>query len=390
MQITICGGGNAAHTLAGLLAARKGLEVNVYAPYGDEAQCWFQGITARGGISVVTPSGTLLGRPHQISANPGKVVPGSELVLLALPAFAHESILHDIAPHLDAGVWVGALPARGGFQWSAKRVLASRGANATLFGLQTLPWACRIQQYGQEVIVLGTKVEVDLATWPSQRAEETAALLTDLLGLCLRPISGFLSLTLAGTGQLIHPGVMYGLFHNWHGHRYTEAPLFYQGINATTADTLQRLSDEVQILRADLEQRFPDLDLSAVRPLGEWLCHSYGGAIADTSSLQSCFVTNQSYAGLRAPMCATDDGFVPDFRSRYLIEDVPYGLVVTRGIAAMAQIATPTMDQVITWAQDRLGQEYLVEGKLQGQDVATSRAPQRYGFGRLEDVIHEG
>jgi hypothetical protein len=386
MQITICGGGNAAHTLAGLIAARQGFKVNVYTPLNDEARRWRQGIAAQGGIALVSHEGTLVGRPHHVSDDPAAVVPGSQLVLLALPAFAHEIILHDIAPHLDDGSWVGALPARGGFDWCVNNILKTTSKSITIFGLQTLPWACRIQGYGQKVAVLGTKTEVDLATWPSNYAEGIATLLGDLLVVHLRPISSFLSLTLASTGQLIHPGVMYGLFHDWDGHPYAEAPLFYQGINATTAEVLQQLSDEVQSLRAALEQHSPVLNLSAVRPLREWLYHSYDGNIADTTSLQSCFVTNRSYAGLRAPMHSTDYGLVPDFQARYLAEDVPYGLIVTRGIAELANVPTPTMDRVITWAQMRLGKEYLVGGKLRGRDLTTSHAPQRYDFKRLDDI----
>ncbi|MFQ5858361.1 MAG: NAD/NADP octopine/nopaline dehydrogenase family protein, partial [Anaerolineae bacterium] len=251
---------------------------------------------------------------------------------------------------------------------------------------QTLPWACRIRQYGQEVAILGTKAEVDLTAWPPDVAGEIATLLSELLEVRLQPSASFLSLTLADTGQLIHPGVMYGLFRDWDDRPYAEAPLFYQAIDATTAGILQQLSDEVQILRAALERRLPHVDLCAVRPLDEWLRRSYGDAIADASSLQSCFATNRSYAGLRAPMRPTGGGLVPDFQARYLAEDVPYGLVVTRGIAELAGVATPTMDRVIMWAQKCLGKEYLIEGKLQGGDVASSRAPQRYGFESLDDV----
>lgn len=407
MQITICGGGNAAHTLAGLIAARQDFQVNVYTPLNDEVQRWRQGIAAQGGISVVSDEGTLTGRPHQVSDDPATVVSGSRLVLLSLPAFAHEIILEDIAPHLDKGTWVGVLPARGGFDWCAMNTLAVKNESVTIFGLQTLPWACRIRQYGQEVAILGTKTEVDLAVWPFDRAQGMAALLSDLVRVRMQPISGFLSLTLAGTGQLIHPGIMYGLFHDWDGQAYTEAPLFYQGINTATANILQQLSHEVQSLRTVLEQRYPHLDLSAVRPLDEWLRRSYGDDIADTSSLQSSFVTNRSYAGLRAPMRPTQDGLVPDFQARYLAEDIPYGLLVTRGIAELAGVPTPTMDQVINWAQARLGKEYLVahtrpaatqgnpatparplgNGKVKGRDIGVSRAPQRYGFTTLDDMM---
>ncbi len=404
MQVTVCGGGNAAHALAGLIAARRDWTVNVYAPYGDEAQRWREGIAARNGIAVVTSGGTRTGRPHRVSADPVEVMPGSGLVLLAVPAFAHELILHDIAPYLDENAWVGALPARGGFDWCATEVRRSRGAREqgsrgaevqgskgelflVVFGLQTLPWACRLTTYGQEVEILGAKAAVDLAAWPSSAAGTVANLLSEPFGVRLEPVANFLSLTLANTGQIIHPGVMYGLFRDWDGRPYDEAPLFYQGIDAPTAGLLQQLSDEVQAVRRALEWHFPDLDLSAVRPLDEWLRRSYSEDIGDASSLQRCFVTNRSYAGLRAPMRQAGSGWVPDFQARYLSEDVPYGLVVTRGIAELAGVPTPVMDEVITWAQERLGKTYLVNRSLQGRDVASTRAPQRYGFHQLDDLI---
>jgi hypothetical protein len=389
MQITICGGGNGAHVLAGLISARQGFGVNVYAPLNDEAQRWRQGIEARGGISLTRRDETLLGRPHRVSDDPAAVIPGSQLVLLSLPAFAHEIILRNIAPYLEDGVWVGALPARGAFDWCAREVLGGKESSVILFGLQTLPWACRIREFGQEVTVLGTKTEVDLAAWPSRHAEEVAALLSDLLGVPMCPISSFLSLTLAGTGQLIHPGIMYGLFCDWDGRPYAEAPLFYHGIDTRTADILERLSGEVQSLRALLEKRFPDLDLSAVLPLYDWLRRAYGDKVRDYSSLRNCFVSNEGYAGLRAPMYRADGGWVPDFQTRYLTEDVPYALIATRGIAELAELSTPMMDQVINWSQECLAQEYLVDGELRGRNLAASRAPQRFGFTSLSRVVRD-
>lgn len=397
MQVTVCGGGNGAHALASLLAARTDWIVNVYAPYGDEAERWQQGIAARGGIVATgdiggsASNGAIVGRPARVSADPAEVAPGSRLILLALPAFAHGLTLDAIAAHLDAGARVGAFPARGGFDWCAADVFARTRPEEGLpavFGLQTLPWACRLTTYGQEVEILGTKAAVDVAAQPAEVAGEVAGLLSAPLGLRLEPAAGFLGLTLANTGQLIHPGIMYGLFHRWDGRPYAEAPFFYQSVGAETSDVLQQMSDEVQDIRAVLEGVYPDLDLSAARPLDAWARRAYAGEIADPSTLQSCFATNRSYGGLRAPMRSTDAGLVPDFKARYLAEDVPFGLAVTRGIAELVGVATPIMDRVITWAQERLGKEYLVGGKLQGRDVSETRAPQRYGLQTLDEIRH--
>jgi hypothetical protein len=388
-RITICGGGNAAHALAGIFSSRKDLVVHVYAPFGDEALRWNQALDSRVGMQVLYPNKTVSGHPAMISANPAEVVPGAQILMLALPAFAHEKTLRDIAPHLTSGAWIGTLPARGGFGWAAREVLGAAADSFVVFGLQTLPWACRITEYGREVTILGTKKRVDLAIEPLAQAPEVGAILADLLGLPLDPIASFLSLDLAGTGQLIHSGIMYGLFHQWDGTPYTKAPLFYQGVDDETSDLLESMSEEVQVLRAELKRQFPRLDLSAVRPLHDWILRSYTGDIADPSTLRSSFVTNRSYAGLLAPMISNADGLVPDFNARYLSEDIPFGLVVARGIAELAKVKTPVLDKVIIWSQHRLNNEYLSDGKLQGRDLSSSRAPQRYGINQLSQLVHD-
>jgi len=44
--------------------------------------------------------------------------------------------------------------------------------------------------------------------------------------------------------------------------------------------------------------------------------------------------------------------FVPDFHYRFLAEDVPYGLVVSRGIGEIVGVPTPTLDVVVRWARN--------------------------------------
>jgi hypothetical protein len=391
MQVTVCGGGNAAHALVGLLAAQGSHLVNVYLSFEREARLWQAGIASQGGIEVLQREATRLGRPHAISCDPSQVLPGSQLVLLALPAFAHQAVLQQIAPYLDSGAWLGAIPARGAFDLCAWDALGEKCFSLTLFGLQSLPWACRIIDYGRSVKILGTKARLDLAAWPAVRAAPLAQQLGALLGICLDPAAEFISLTLAGTGQLIHPGILYGRFQDWDGRPLAEASLFYQGVDAPTAGILEQMSAEVQQLRRALQDHFPSLDLSAVRPLAEWLLRSYPDDILDKTSLQTMFNTNRSYAGLQVPVRPQTEGplpagLLPDFQSRYLSEDIPYGLIPTRGIAELAGVAMPTIDRVILWAQARLDQEYLVAGKLRGRHLTATRAPQRYGLHSLEQL----
>lgn len=387
MLITICGGGNAAHTLAGLLASQEGIRVRMYLPFGAEAERWREGVRQEGGMRVVGATGEKTGLPERISADPAEVIPGSQLVILALPAFAHEAMLRSMAAYLDQDIWMGAFPARGGFDLCVKEVLKERTAGVTIFGLQTLPWACRIEAFGRQVRILGSKACVDVAAQPAGQLGEICEFLEGALGVGMAAVPEFLSLTLAGTGQIIHPGAMFGLLHDWDGEAYEQAPLFYEGIDDFTVGVLQRMSDELQEVREGLAANFPALDLSAVRPLAEWLLNAYAHTIEDAGSLKGCFVTNKSYMGLKVPVKPARGGWVPDFQARYLAEDLPYALVVTRGIAELAGIATPQIDKVIVWGQERLGKNYLVGGKLQGADVAASHAPQRFGYGDIGDLV---
>ena len=114
----------------------------------------------------------------------------------------------------------------------------------------------------------------------------------------------------------------------------------------------------------------------------------YSHDISNKSTLHKAIQTNASFQGIKHPVKTTEDGkFVPDFTHRYMTEDVPYGLVVIRGIAEIVGVKTPNIDKVLTWCQEKMGKEYLVNSKLRGKDVDSSRAPQRYGFTSLKSIL---
>ena len=64
------------------------------------------------------------------------------------------------------------------------------------------------------------------------------------------------------------------------------------------------------------------------------------------------------YAGLTAPMLKDGATYVPNYKYRYLSEDIPRGLCVVKGIALLLNISTPSLDKIIAWGQLKLQQEY--------------------------------
>jgi len=314
------------------------------------------------------------------------------LVVLVVPAFAHVTWLEKIAPHLKTTAVIGALPARSGFEFDVMRIIPGirPDGGRQIFGLQTLPWSTRVQQPGKLANIGALKAKVFVATLPGSHAASLAPLLSALLGTEIIASPNFLNLTLGNPGQIIHPGIMYGWFSKWSGKRYREdeIPLFYKDLTDYTGKIVQSLSNDVVAVAEKIDAASNGkLDMSTTLPIHEWLCMSYPTQTADFSSVTSCLRTGPIQAR-KAPMVEVAPGeFVPDFQYRYNSEDMPYGLAISKSIGQMADVATPTLDAVIDWSQKKLGKQYLVNGKLTGEDVHELRIPQNYGINNLDELL---
>jgi hypothetical protein len=331
-------------------------------------------------------------RVRTISADPAQVIPSADVVIIVVPAFAHAAVLRRIRPYVGEKTAIGCLPTRGGFEFEFEELVAPRrGVGPTIFGLQTLPWSTRVVAFGEVVNIGAVKAEVVLASRPAAQAPDLSDQLSRMLGTCVIPAESFLGLTLGNQGQFIHPGLMYGHFHSWRGEAYDEGdiPLLYAQATEEMGDRVERLSTDAIKVAREVEARSRNaLNLQAtVLSAHEWLRRVYSHVTADTSTVASCFRTGPIQAR-KAPMIEVEPGkLMPDFQYRYLSEDVPFGLVVTRAIAELADVQTPAIDEVIIWAQSALEKVYLVGDKVRGPDAADLPIPQNQGVSELADLI---
>ncbi len=389
MRVCICGGGNAVHVMASDMGARDDLTVGIYAPFQDEAERMRNGLaTTERGISRNLRGQLTYGKPDLISPDPADVVPGADVVLIPLPSFSHVGTLQAIGPFLKDGCTVVALPGQGGFNWVVRHVLgAKKAARITIAGTNQLPYQCRILEYGAAVDLIGHKTEIKVATEPREKSDEVAKLLTNLIGVTqVDPLPNFLTVTLTPANQVIHPTIMYGLFHDYE-QPLEQPPLFYQNTDDFTAEIMTQTSDEVmEIAAAVARQSGQEMP---VPPLDAMMREMYAGELDDDSTMKSIFRTNRGYKGLYAPMKKLADGrYVPDFNYRYLTEDIPRGQCVLKGVAELAGVKTPTIDRLIHWADSVMGKNYLTaDGRLNPESVQETAAPQAFGFNTLEAIL---
>jgi hypothetical protein len=312
------------------------------------------------------------------------------MILIVVPAYGHATVLRRIGPYVSDSATIGCLPTRGGFEFEAAALVPGAGGRRRIFGLQTLPWSTRVVTFGEVVNIGAAKAEVVLAALPAGDTMGVAARLAQILGTQMVPAENFLALTLGNPGQYIHPGLMYGHFRAYAGAEYDEAaiPMFYLHASDEMGRIVEGLSDDaIRIARAIEQQSGQTLDLRGVIPVHEWLRRSYAHVTDDMSTVATCFRTGPIQAR-KAPMAEVGPGrFVPDFAYRYMTEDVPYGLVVTKAVAELAGVETPMIDEVVTWAQSVTGRRYLVGGKLEGPDAKGLPIPQNHGISTSADLI---
>jgi len=398
-KVLLCGGGNAVHVLASYVGSLPEAQVNTLSLYPGEAERLEKAVASSGqGIQCTNDSGDppVFGKPAAISNDPSKVVPDSDVIIMALPAAFHQAYLEKMKPFLKSGVIIGAMPGQSGLDLCMRHVLGEKLCSvANLFGFETLPWACRILEYGRSVQVLGTKAEIGATVVPCEgnSVDNVLGTIQHLIGPkpILKPSGSFLVTTLANV-NIVHPTISYGFYRDKDLTKpFDSPPIFYQGVDERTGEMLTQISDEVLQLRDFLSSKYPGLNLLSIIHLREFMLKCYSDYIDDKTNVTSMLQTSRAHAGLCHPMREVTVGnttkYMPDFGYRYFTEDLPCGMIVIRGIAELAGVATPMLDEVIMWCQDIMKQEFLVEGRLCGKDLDRTRCPQTYGYTDLDTFL---
>lgn len=366
MKIVVCGGGPVAVTLATQLAVHDDVDVSILT---RRPESWSRSLRV-----VYRWVAYMEAEVDRISGDPAEIVPGADIVVLTVPSFARVEVLRRIQPHLSPGAWVGSFPGVGGFDWVARSLL---GPEQPIFGTQHIPWLTLLLEYGQSALVTGVRPEIWVGTLPRSRAGEIARLFSNLLQLPVRPLDNVLVNALTPANPIFHTVRIYSLFKDWRpGMTFPEPIPLYGAWDEMASRYYLACDREIQAAC-----RAIPLDLHQVWPI---LQH-YG--LAREEDLTERIRGLRALSPVKAPLQATPEGLVPNLDSRFFTEDFPHGLLVVRAVAALAGVATPQMDAMLTWAGELLGQQYLVHGEVKGKDVKGLPIPQNHGLSSLADLV---
>ena len=324
--ICICGGGALGLVVASVLSHTREVAVRVLTAHPQQ---WSKS------IETIDSAGKIYqGELERVSDRAEDVIPQSDIVLLCLPGFLIEKSLRQIAPFVTNQA-IGSIVSSTGFFFQAHRIFAS---SVSLFGFQRVPYIARVREYGHSADLLGYKQQLYMAT--ENLPKDFEAMWAEWLQTPIAHLSNYLEASLSNSNPLLHPARLYGMWHEWSGEAYKDQTLFYAEWDEYSSEVYITMDEEFQKLCCKVGVKIPSvLDY-----------YESTDAISLTRKLRSI----AAFQTIKAPMKKTENGFVPDFESRYFTEDFPYGLQIVKDLAQTHQIETPVIDRVLLWGNSKI------------------------------------
>jgi MFS family permease len=382
-KVLICGSGDAAQAAAALFAARYKKTVAMSLT-SAAVRDWKQAL-GEDDFELTMPGGSLIkAKPAEITDEPS-AAKDADLVLLVASPLEHGTYLEALAPHMAPGTTVVAMPLRPDAEELFQTSLGSKAAAMVFCGYGALPWTTRVTEWGRKATIVGARDQILAAVVPQTAAPAALQTLQGLkiLGVTnVKAESSVRSVFLRSLTYLFHPGITFGRWcpASWDGTPVKSAPLFYHGLDGHTESVLRQLGDEMRAICTRIGELSPDSDLADVPDIKQYLISAFESSISDTSTLQSCFETNSAFETIEHVCKEAEGGVVPDLELADLREHVLIGLAFVKGLAQIVEVTTEQLDEVLQWAQQHLGLEILVDGKLAGRDLQKTCAPQAMGI----------
>jgi len=319
LDIAVIGAGNGGQALAGHLSY-MGHRVRLYDRNITKVNELNQTKTIR-----LVGALNFEGRIEFASADIGKVIKDTELIMVATTAIAHKSLASQMAPLLKEGQVIILNPGRTCGALEFKNTLNEQHSkNVYVAEAQTLIYACRIVRTG-EVNIIGVKDRVFVSAYPASDTEFVLELIKPIFP-CFYPAKNVLQTSFENVGAIFHPTVV--LFNEAAIERGTTF-YFYRDMT----DGLARIIEEADKERLDVAAAYGLSPISAF----DWVAYAYDGV--EGATLCERMHNNPAYYEILAPK--TID-------CRQIYEDIPTGIIPLAELGRVASVPTPIFDSLIT------------------------------------------
>lgn len=397
-HLVICGGGNSAHTLIPLLKDSI-FEVSIYT---SRPECWSRTIELEWINSSGKIMGKYLGNLKNASSNPVELFPQADYVVFCMPVHQYRTALHTIAPFLsrEKPVVIGTMYGQGNWKWMVDEIRKEFNLNNLIaFSFGLIPWISRQVVYGHKGLTYGCMTENYAAVDPISSFNQIDYEFFN--NICYKWFGkgkvdlcdNFISLALSVDNQIIHTARCCGL-HKKYGRTWRnkeDVPLFYKTFDDISAKLMDGLDRDYSKIRESIKLLYPE---KSFKHMLDYLTLEYFSHKYWSIDIKDSILSSQTLHSITTPVIQNEEGtFEIDKNHRFFLDDIYYGNCIAKWMAEKLGIHTPTLDDILRWAQSVRGEKiidesnHLILTSPDLQDSFKTGIPVVYGFSSIDDCI---
>jgi opine dehydrogenase len=335
MRVSILGAGSIAFAMAAYLAD-AGHQPMLWSPSGKRT------LALAGGAALTATGALEFEGPVRVAADCKEAVTSADVIVVAMPGYGHKAAFDAALPHLKAGqpVIISSHCSFGALYLSKR--LAARGIELPISVWGTTLVTGRQQPDLTSVLVNTVRQKVDIATLPKSAIDAGHALCTELFGDRFVKRDGLLAIALSNLNPQNHLGIaLLNLTRMEKGETWGQG----DNITPTVGRVIEALDDERLAIASAL-----GLSVRTVREHFSLSFHVPMGSVSE--------MNQQMHAEGRG-------GFGPTtVDSRYIFEDVPFGLAPTVALGRLAGKSAVLHEAGVAMMSAAMGQDLAAQNDL--------------------------
>ncbi len=353
-SVTILGGGNTAFATAANLTL-KGFDVTLCEIAGFEQM--LAPIQESGVIHLLGTEETGAAPIHNITMNMEAALNASDLVLLIVPAYAHKPFAQACAPYLRPDHIVVQMPGTlGSLAWA--KLLREQGiTKTTMAEVDTAPYVCR-KTAPDTATIWGTVTGLGLGVFPAVETQQVRARLEPFFP-GIQTYETAMACGLAAMNPIVHPA---GVLMNAGRVEYSRGEFYFyeEGVSPSVAKTIMAVDAERRAIAKALGYELPAADEAF-----------YRAGFGPKGDLWATINGSRMLTQLKAP---------GSLKSRWLTEDIPYGLATWFGVGKQFGVNAPLMRSLVDIGSVVMGFDGWTTGRgaaelgIDGMDLKTLHA----------------
>ena len=206
---------------------------------------------------------------------------------------------------------------------------------------QTIVYTCR-RSAKNRTTIFALKEDVAIATLKDSSIEYIMERMPDCIRHHFNPVNSIAYTSLGNVGMVLHcaPVLMNA---GWIETPKVDFKYYYDGISESIAALLEKIDNERILVSKKLGYK--------IETTANWMKRVYG---VEGKNLFECIRNNEKYKEIDAP---------PTIYCRYILEDVPNGLVPIEYVASQLGLETPNITMIINLACSLLNIDFRENGR---------------------------